>query len=104
MTKTTFAADPKFWYYLTVNVLNSYLGDYDQETMENVAVELLVGCQDDGSVSYDTVVRVAQAIDPEIVDNDEEFGHFAWLLDSAIDFFSAKAKANAINYEAWYGK
>ena len=92
MTTTTFAADPKFWLTVTVNVLNAYLvDDYDQETMENVAIALMAGCHPDGSVPYEALAAAAAAIDPDLVDNDEAFGQFAWLLDSAVDHFSAKA-------------
>ena len=93
MTTATFAADPKFWLLVTVNVLNVYLvDDYDRKTMENVAIALMAGCNPDGSVPYKALAAAAAAIDPDLIDDDEAFGQFAWLLDSAVDHFSAKAQ------------
>ena len=91
MPTATFAADPKFWLIVTINVLNAYVeGDYDQETMEKVAIELMAGCRPDGSVPYETVLAAAKAIDDEIVGDLEALGGFAWILDEALAHFSAK--------------
>jgi hypothetical protein len=49
-------------------------------------------CHPDGSLPYEALTAAAAAIDPGLVDNDEAFGEFAWLLDSAVDHFSAKAR------------
>ena len=92
MTTATFATDAKFWLTVTVNVLNAYLvDDYDKRTMENVAIALMARCHPDGSLPYEALTAAAAAIDPGLVDDDEAFGEFAWLLDSAVDHFSAKA-------------
>ena len=94
MSTAAFASDPKFWLTVTINVLNAYIeGDYDQEMMENLAIKLMAGCRPDGSLPSETLAVAAAVIDPEIVDNEEAFGQFAWLLDSAVDYFSAKSNS-----------
>ena len=88
MSKTTFAIDPETCLVIAINLISAYTGeDFEKETMECVAVEILAGYQDNGTVSYETMLSIASIIDENLVNDEEALGQFAWILDSALDHF-----------------